>query len=236
MKTILQAVPIVILVLFYTSCSSHRPLYRGYSDYEHFNSSIQNKSIVLVMIDGRKIKGDTFAINAKGMVYSSDQNSSFIPVPIKEVEKIITKDQAQGAVDGMLLGAAGGAFLFMAIGSSEADNSFIKINPAAYAMGGAIIGFLPGLVLGATVGHSVNYIPSQNSSATDQSLSLPETPVIAVPVNSASYDKSGRVTIEWKGRRIKLDNSDVHRIVRTDGEVSIWISEDCFDEYFQTDQ
>ena len=123
--------------------------------------------------------------------------------------------------------------------STESEGSFISLSPGDLALGGAILGFLPGLLIGAAIGYTQHYrfsadpppegwIAGVNIIGDEQS----EQKLVRVEVKSAERKKAGRINIQWKDKKIRLSESDVDRIERIGEKIYIWVPEDVYEKEF----
>ena len=73
-----------------------------------------------------------------------------------EVNYVCYTDHGQGTLDGALIGAVCWIVIFLIAGSAAKQGAFTP-NPDAFAAGGALLGTLPGLLIGAVMGHKNYY-------------------------------------------------------------------------------
>lgn len=241
-KRLLNTV-LVSLGLLCFSCSSTHWVYNDPHAYEEFNKTMLDRSVTIGKIDGSIIETDSVWADTSGVFTCGNSEKNEVRLAFDEVKRIDYIDHGTGAAYGMLIGAGSGALIFLLAGSSEQKSQkgtfSISFSPGDLALGGAILGILPGLLIGAAIGHTQHYqfsadpppegwIAGVNRMGDKQ----PEQKLVRVEVISAERNKSGRIIIRWKKKTIRLSESDVYRIERSGEKTIIWVPENIYENEF----
>jgi len=228
---------LVLTGLVCFSCSSTHWVYNDQRCFDQFNAKMLGVSVKIEKNDGSLINTDYFWVDSSNLYIASDDSE--FELTIDEVKQINYTDHAQGALNGALIGAGSGALALLLASSNESNEGFISFSPGAYALFGAILGVFPGALIGAASGHTTHYqfstdLPPEDwlAKVNTPTWVLNEPELVKVEVQSAERTASGLIFIRWKGKAIRLSDSDVDKIERSRDKTYIWIWDDIYESEF----
>ena len=169
-----QLIVLFGLFIFLCSCSTSYQVgpiaKKDIFSYEQVNEKLKGKFVKIILNDGSKIKAKDIAVSLDSVSWNSvtwtGGKTRLVPhekVYIKQFNKIVTIHHGIGGLDGIGIAIVGGVLVGIIVGSATAiEGSATAGTPsldfeAAGLFSLSLAGIIPGLIIGAIVGHKYNY-------------------------------------------------------------------------------
>jgi hypothetical protein len=146
--------------------------------YDYFNEELRGQDATIELRDGKEVY-------AMGVQIANDSVSWFdastyikSKVSLEQLDKIIMKDHAIGAAEGLGLGLLSGAVVGTGIGLvlySNSNSDYRALSILAGGIVGTVVGFVVGPITGVIIGHSYIYeFPMEQPSDSLRNVNSPQ--------------------------------------------------------------
>lgn len=237
MKTI--SYTLVFSILYFCACSSTYRLKDGDFTLNRLNDELEGERITTVLTDGKEHDGKNIIVNDH-LIYWTDSESGITQsVPSTKINKIITKQHGQGALEGLGIGFLSGFTMGALIGIAITDpdhqsSGFVDLTPRSYIEGalGYGLGFgipfaLLGLPIGAITGHKDIYYINEPP----EKLHAPK--YVKINVNSIVEEHNTYMIVEKSGYNIRIERSHIKNIDKSGEKIYITIPVEVYEKKFK---
>ena len=147
------------LLILISSCSSTHMIKQTPSDYSALNKKFQGEEGKIITKNKKMIEGRNIGIFGDSL-YCIESNSDIkMIIHISTISKITITDNSKGAWEGCGYGALSGACALGLIGVlSQKGERDKALGGVLGFIGGAVMGSLYGLAIGAIIGHEDTYV------------------------------------------------------------------------------
>lgn len=153
--------PTLFLVLFLGCTSTHRLQIKD-SEVALLNQKLSGKTAEVKFKNTQPQEIKVIEISTVQILYEDSISSKKLSKPLHQVESITLRDYGKGALQGSLLGAAGGftsGFLFANLIMSEEDRlDWGLLIPLVFGARGMLLGGVTGLIVGSMSGSKETYV------------------------------------------------------------------------------
>jgi hypothetical protein len=235
MKTFLS---LIFLALILTSCSSTYYIKHEKKIIEDLNKELENENVTIIMKNGQEIEGKQVYVSTSSIDYLDPETNEPQFVSSSTINSIIINDNSTGALEGLGVGALAGIVAgTLAEKSSEPKEN--KSGTMLKNVGSGIsslvlltISSFAGLITGAIIGHSDNYIFTDPQNIKNKK-AIQEREIYTVEIKSIIKKTSQYITVLWKQKTISIPWSAIMEINNKDDKSIIRVSKETYNTYFK---